>query len=77
MAGQVPSPGRIVHYVSSESGACRPAIIIDPGNGETVALFAFLMPNEGHTLWHMTCVHDEARARDTWHWPEFVPPSGR
>jgi hypothetical protein len=69
---QVPSVGRIVHYVA-ESGKCRPAIIIDPGEDETIVLFAFLHPHEGHTLWHVACAHDEAKTPDTWHWPEYVP----
>lgn len=68
----VPSVGRIVHYVA-DSGAHRPAIVIDPGDGETIALFAFLMMDEGSTLWDMACRHDETCAPLTWHWPEYVP----
>lgn len=75
MAEQVPSVGRIVHYVSG-SGAHRPAIIIDAHSyDDTVSLFAFLMPAEGSTLWHVQCKHDEElKDHDTWHWPEYVAP---
>lgn len=73
MPEQVPSVGRVVHYVA-DSGKCRPAIIIDPGQDGIIALFAFLMPDEGHTIWAMACSHDgETKAHHTWHWPEYVP----
>ncbi len=57
-----------IHYVAS-SGACRPAVVIDPGDGETIAfLLAFTTPDEGHTVWHAACVHDEeTKAPGTWH----------
>jgi hypothetical protein len=57
-----------IHYVAS-SGKCRPAVVIDPGDGTTIAfLFAFGTPDEGHTIWHPNCERDEATRRPgTWH----------
>lgn len=56
-----------VHYVAS-SGKCRPAVVIDAGDGETIAfLFAFMTPDEGHTVWHPNCPHDETKQPGTWH----------
>lgn len=73
MTEHVPSVGRIVHFVA-DSGKCRPAIIIDPGQDGVIALFAFLLLEEGSTRWAMACSHDErGHAPDTWHWPEYVP----
>lgn len=61
-----------VHYVAS-SGTCRPAVVIDPGDGETIAfLLAFTTPDEGHTVWQANCQHDEAtKLPGTWHTPEY------
>lgn len=61
-----------IHYVAS-SGKCRPAVVIDPGDGETIALlFAFVTPDEGRTVWHLDCARDEAtKAPGTWHTPEY------
>ena len=57
-----------IHYVAS-SGKCRPAVVIDAGDGETIAfLLAFTTSDEGHTVWHADCQHDEAmRMPGTWH----------
>lgn len=57
-----------IHYVAL-SGRCRPAIVIDAGDGETIAwLFAFLRPDEGHSIWSNNCRHDEeTKQPDTWH----------
>ncbi len=61
-----------VHYVAA-SGKCRPAVVIDAGDGETIAfLFAFVTPDEGHTIWHPNCQHDEEmKMSGTWHMPEY------
>ncbi len=56
-----------IHYVAP-GGACRPAVVIDPGDGETIAfLFAFVTPDEGHTIWQTQCQHDEMKLPGTWH----------
>lgn len=69
-ADQKLSVGASVHYVSAH-GVCRPAIVIDTDDDETVVLFAFLLPDEGGAASHATCMHDEKkRAVGTWHWPE-------
>jgi hypothetical protein len=79
---QVPSVGRVVHYVSHGSpdgahpaGEHRAAIITqtspDPAPGTAVVLTVF-NPNG---LYIGTWVpYDETGTKPgTWHWPEFVP----
>jgi hypothetical protein len=58
-----------VHYVAS-SGKCRPAVVIDSGDGVTIGfLFAFVTPDEGHTIWQVNCQHDEeTKQSGTWHY---------
>jgi hypothetical protein len=57
-----------IHYVAS-SGKCRPAVVIDAGQGDVIAfLLAFTTPDEGHTVWHKDCQHDEEmKMPGTWH----------
>ena len=61
-----------IHYVAS-SGKCRPAVVIDSGDGEMIAfLLAFVTPDEGHTVWQSNCQHDEdMKMPGTWHFAEY------
>ena len=59
-----------IHYVAS-SGKCRPAVVVDSGDGETIKfLFAFVTPDEGTTVWHTDCQHDETKQPGTWHYAD-------
>lgn len=83
MAEQVPSVGRVVHFVHGDQHV--PALIIDPaftiahpeavGGGESVtqALAVFTI-SDGHFT--TTADLDPDGAPGTWHWPEFVPSKG-
>lgn len=80
MSTQVPSVGRVVHYVYGDKH--YPAIITDPDfavdrnptdphTGSYQALTVFLPTEPPFT----TVAHEDATAAPgTWHWPEFVPP---
>lgn len=75
MAEQVPSIGRMVHFVYGDRHV--PAIITDPSfekgvNGpDGAALTVFPV---GEPPFTTVAVGDTACAPATWHWPEFVPP---
>lgn len=87
---QVPSVGRVVHYVlevGPHQGDHRPAIIVNVWSRDLVNLQVFtdggndVSPSHDHrgpesmTLWRTSRPHDEeTKALGTWHWPEFVPP---
>ena len=88
MAEQVPSVGRIVHYVLPDGrskGEHRPAIIVRiwdeyPKPESMCQLQVFTDGNNDelpNVLW-ATSVHQDAetKAPRTWHWPEFVAPKG-
>ena len=81
MAEQVPSVGRVVHFVYGDRHV--PAMMIDPafgvrrpedeGGNETVqSMFVFTMETGN---FHTTARYDANGAPGTWHWPEFVPPA--
>lgn len=92
MAEQVPSIGRIVHYVldtGRNAGQHRPAIIVqvwgDPANPTPyVQLQVFADgSNDGDEyangmVWRTSVQpdHSSTPASHTWHWPEYVPPKG-
>jgi len=78
MAEQVPSIGRVVHYVHGDQHL--PAIITDPAflvyNVEEapivkVALTVFFPMDP--QLMGTVADYDPAGAPNTWHWPEYVP----
>jgi hypothetical protein len=80
MAEQVPSIGRIVHFVYGDREV--PAIITDPvfhrfdadhprGEGTEQALTVFPVNAPPFTT---AAPFDDSGAAATWHWPEFVPP---
>lgn len=72
MAEQVPSVGRVVHFVYGVRHV--PAIIIDPeqadGERTTQALQVFTV-DEGAFVTFAD--YDPNGAPATWHWPEYVP----
>lgn len=82
MTVQVPSVGRVVHFVFGDVHV--PAIIIDPtfeakhpedeGGDEIVqSMFVFTMI-QGN--FHTTARYDANASPGTWHWPEYVPAKG-
>lgn len=88
MPQQVPSVGRIVHYVIPDGrapGDHRPAIIVriwgPPHPGVACQLQVF-MDGDGslsndvapNVVWRTSVVQDSSGKLGTWHWPEPVPP---
>lgn len=84
MPEQVPSVGRIVHYVleaGPHQGEHRPAIIVQVWSDSSVNLQVFVdgsndyFRNQGPeplTLWRTSKHPDPAFTPGTWHWPEYV-----
>ena len=82
MAEQVPSVGRVVHFVYGDRHV--PAIIIDP-DYHTISI---ANPSETHSSqllqvftadigpFTTTADFDPTGASATWHWPEYVPAKG-
>ncbi len=79
---QIPSVGRVVHYVAYgtpggefPAGVCRAAIITEvhnPGNLDSVLSVCVFNPTG--QFFNVGIYHDEdTKAPGTWHWPEFVP----
>jgi hypothetical protein len=76
MAEQVPSVGRVVHYVSA-SGAHRPAIVVDVTGDDELTIFVMQYGVEGGCKTLVQIKHDEGyKDHFTWHWPEYVPAKG-
>lgn len=77
MAGQQPSVGRIVHYVSygtpkgEYESTCRAAIVTQVNDDQgSIGLCAI---NPTGLFFHEALPHDEyGKAGGTWHWPEQV-----
>ncbi|MBP7570792.1 MAG: hypothetical protein KBA95_12095 [Acidobacteria bacterium] len=82
---QVPSVGRVVHYVAYgtpggeyPAGAHRAAIVTDvppyialPDADQTISLCVL---NPTGMVFHVAVPFDPTAQRPgTWHWPEFVP----
>lgn len=87
MAEQVPSIGRVVHYVLPDgphAGEHRPAFIVQVWTGDYLNLVVFVDGTNdgpqlaGCVLWATSVQQDQGDtpAPRTWHWPEFVPPKG-
>lgn len=78
---QVPSVGRVVHYVAYgtpggefPTGAHRAAIVTDVHNpGEPDSVLSLCVLNPAGMLFSVGVYHDEGGEPGTWHWPEFVP----
>lgn len=83
MPEQVPSIGRVVHFVIPEgphAGEHRPAIIVQIWTGSYVNLHVFFDgTNDGPIHgqpWQTSVQFDpsETPMVRTWHWPEHIPP---
>jgi hypothetical protein len=74
MAEQVPSVGRIVHFVYGDRHV--PAIVIDPeqndGEHKTQALQVFTV--DAGSFMTFADYDGDWLAPGTWHWPEYVAP---
>ena len=78
---QVPSVGRVVHYVAYgtpsgeyQTGANRAAIVTDVHNpGEPDSVLSICVLNPTGMFFKVGICHDEGCNPGTWHWPEFVP----
>lgn len=89
---QVPSIGRIVHYVLDNGrypGEHRPAVIVKVAEDEQhetrLQLQVFTdgtgdfdrnQPGASGLLWREGVRYDDAKTPNSWHWPEYVPAIG-
>lgn len=86
MAEQVPSIGRVVHYVLPDGryhGEHRPAFIVKMWSATQVNLQVFVdgtndYPDYSGSVWATSVPFDgsDTPANRTWHWPEYVPAKG-
>lgn len=70
MSNQVPSIGRVVHYVKGDKHFA--AIITDPdwhGGGEQSLT---ILPPQSEPFWEISSYSEQPK-NGTWHWPEYVP----
>jgi hypothetical protein len=82
MAEQVPSVGRVVHYVAYgtpggeyPAGAHRAAIVTDVHNPDAPeSVLSLCVLNPTGLLFAVGVYYSADGAPGTWHWPEFVPP---
>lgn len=82
MPKQVPSVGRVVHYVAYgtpggefPAGVCRAAIITqvtDPGSADS-AMCDLAVFNPSGMFFNLCPEDQETKAPGSWHWPEYVP----
>ncbi len=79
MAEQVPSIGRVVHYVAYgtpggeyQAGAHRAAIITDCQPDDLIVSLCILNPTG---MFFGLCISFDATGQrpGSWHWPEYVP----
>lgn len=68
---QVPSVGRVVHYVL-EGGKHAPALITEPDWHEGGEQSLTIFPPQSAPFWEVA-PFDADMKPGTWHWPEFVP----
>jgi len=81
MSEQVPSIGRVVHYVLSDgphAGEHRPAFIVQIWSGGYCNLQVFVdgtndYPDYIGSVWATSVEYSAEPKPRTWHWPEFVP----
>ena len=83
MAEQVPSIGRVVHYVShgtpdmsfrSEHRAAIITAVCDPAINTSANGVSLCVLNPTGIYFLQWCEYDETATKPgTWHWPEFVP----
>lgn len=81
VGGQVPSIGRIVHYVAFgtpggeyPAGAHRAAIITEVDAKDTPIMSVGLcILNPTGMFFTRGVLFDDANTPGTWHWPEYVP----
>lgn len=80
---QIPSIGRIVHYVLSEgpnAGKARPAIIVEVWSNTCVNICLFTDgTNDGIeynslTNWKCSVIEGSIDVKGSWFWPPFVAP---
>jgi hypothetical protein len=81
MAEQVPSVGRVVHFVYGDTHV--PAIVTepevrtpDPIGGVDMVWEALTVFPVGEPPFTTVAAFDPGCSPATWHWPEFVPPKG-
>ncbi len=85
MVDQVPSIGRVVHYVAYgtpgrefPAGVCRAAVITEVGvplggsEPDPDQHVGVMVANPTGLFFNRGIKHDEGRAPGTWHWPERV-----
>ena len=84
MPEQVPSIGRVVHYVLPDGrypGEHRPAFIVKVWGPTSVNLQVFVdgtndYPDYNGSVWATSVPFDSSGEQPrSWHWPEFVPPA--
>lgn len=72
MAEQVPSIGRIVHYVAT-NGSCIPADICAVHEDGSATLFVKDWTTERAYFAYRIPMDSDAAIIGCWHWPEYVP----
>lgn len=89
MSEQVPSIGRIVHYVldaGPKQGEHRAAVIVRVWGDKPTSAVNLLVFVDGSNdyyrnqgpepliIWRTSKIRSDDFGLDTWHWPEYVPP---
>jgi hypothetical protein len=69
---QLPSIGRIVHYVQQEANEtkCRAAVITEVDDSRDGVGVFVMAPST--RFFYRDVRYDEGKGPDTWHWPERV-----